>query len=165
MAVMKLLVGSVLVVAGLAAPVSAQEWVVGLGYQDFSNSAGSDSGALAIEVHAPFKQFGPTTISAAGAVTATGEGDVWVGVGVSGLAPLRDSSWFLEGSLMGGFYEEGTPENDLGGNILFRTLVGVGYVFDAGFSMSLGFAHTSNAGLDDRNPGANALMLRYRRSF
>ena len=66
---------------------------------------------------------------------------------------------------MPGLFEEGTDGNDLGLAFEVRSLAGLGYRFDSGSAISLAVSHKSNAGLGDSNPGANALLLRYHRSF
>ena len=61
--------------------------------------------------------------------------------------------------------ETGSGGDDLGGHVQFRTLIGVGYRLSTNRRISLAADHLSNAGLKDRNPGRNALLLRYAISF
>jgi hypothetical protein len=50
---------------------------------------------------------------------------------------------------------------DLGHPIEFRTGIKLGYRFDDRSRVGIDFHHLSNAGLDDRNPGANQLLVTY----
>jgi len=57
------------------------------------------------------------------------------------------------------YYSEVTDENDLGGNIQFRSLLAIGRTFPSGAKLSLAVPHKSNVGLDDRNPDLNSILL------
>ncbi len=143
----------------------AQEWVLGLGYADFSNSASSDQALIAFEVHGePFYDPGRFEMSLAGVVAAHSTGDVFVGVGLSGLYAL-DKRWFLEGSVMPGYYRAASPENGLGSDFEIRSLLGVGYTLNSGDRLSLAITHKSNASTSAVNPGVNAIEIRFRRRF
>ena len=146
-------------------PAVAAEWVVGAGHSDFSGDRAEDAVALTLEVHgAPRWSLGSVGIGFAGGAMIDDIGDAWVGVGLSGLAALGDR-WFVEASVMPGFYEEGQARNDLGDAVEFRSLIGLGYTLDRGTRVSVGFDHRSNAGLGDDNPGVNTFSLRVRRGF
>ena len=66
----------------------------------------------------------------------------------------------LTPSLAPGLYREGGGK-DLGHVIEFRSSVKLAYRFDNRARLGLDLYHLSNAGLANRNPGANALMLTY----
>lgn len=59
-----------------------------------------------------------------------------------------------------GVFEEGRGK-DLGGAIQFRPQVELGYRFPDRSRLSVGFSHISNAGIRDRNPGTEILMVTY----
>lgn len=62
---------------------------------------------------------------------------------------------------MPGAFDEGPEGNDLGHTFEIRTLLGTGYRFDNGSSISASGFHISNAGLGDTNPGADGILIRY----
>ena len=66
---------------------------------------------------------------------------------------------------MPGAFFEGESRNDLGSEFEIRSLIGVGYRLDNGDSISLAVTHKSNASTSSFNPGVNAVLLRYHRSF
>lgn len=75
---------------------------------------------------------------------------------------------FLEGTLGGTWHDGkldviGTPEEadwkSHGSRLLFRSNIGIGYRFNAKWSVTLNFNHISNAGLADPNEGMNDIGL------
>ncbi len=98
------------------------------------------------------------------AAQANDDGDTYVGIGLSALWNTSEN-WFIEGSLATGYYGEGSDGTDLGGELQFRTLIGFGYMLSDRASLSLAIDHLSNAGIEDENPGREAVWIRYRRSF
>jgi hypothetical protein len=106
----------------------------------------------------------PSGISGGWGVAARAEtdGDVWVGGGFVLDVPLSDAA-FVEASFMPGFYHPGDTE--LGGNLQFRSLVGVGWRVSPAGAVILSLDHMSNAGLEDFNPGTETVALRYRMEF
>lgn len=149
----------------LASIASAQSVILGFGYSDFSAGNGEDSATFALEFQgAPI--FGGKNVAGGLAASAVldAEGDAFVGVGLYGTVDLGQA-WFLEGSVMPGYYSDGTSENDLGGNLQFRTLLAVGRTLASGNRLSVAVTHKSNASLDDDNPGVNTLLLRWHRPF
>jgi hypothetical protein len=90
------------------------------------------------------------------------DGSAWVGAGfVLNLDVGRDA--FVEGSFMPGYYSEG--DRPLGGNLHFRSLIGLGYRVSPAGSVILSLDHISNGGLEEMNPGAETVALRYRMEF
>ncbi len=63
-------------------------------------------------------------------------------------------------SIAAGLYSNGNGI-DLGHVVEFRSSVKIAYRLDSRARIGLDLFHLSNAGLDDVNPGANALMLTY----
>ncbi|WP_422368017.1 acyloxyacyl hydrolase [Pelagibius sp.] len=89
----------------------------------------------------------------------TSEGSVWGGIGVLVDVVFYDD-FILTGSFAPGFYEEGDGK-DLGSALEFRSQIELGYQFENKSRLSLGFSHTSNASIDDDNPGVEVLTLYY----
>jgi hypothetical protein len=86
----------------------------------------------------------------------------WVGAGFILNFPLSQNV-FLETSFMPGYYHEG--DRDLGGNLHFRSLIGVGWSLSPNGAVVLSLDHISNGGLEERNPGTDTLSLGYRMAF
>jgi hypothetical protein len=59
-----------------------------------------------------------------------------------------------------GAYSRGSSQ-DLGGVFQFRLSLEAAYQLDSGSRIGVKFAHISNAGIDDRNPGENELLATY----
>ena len=93
----------------------------------------------------------------AGAAHTEADKDRWIGFGVSGEYTLTESV-FLEASFMPGYYSKGAT--DLGGNLHFRTTLGIGYAVSDAYALSLAVSHWSNGGIETRNPGTDMVMLR-----
>ncbi|MGY9004647.1 MAG: acyloxyacyl hydrolase [Alphaproteobacteria bacterium] len=68
--------------------------------------------------------------------------------------------YVLTPSFAPGLYLQGDGK-DLGHVVEFRSSLKFAYRFDNRSRLGLDLFHLSNAGLDDRNPGANQLMLTY----
>ena len=66
--------------------------------------------------------------------------------------------WVVSPSFAVTLYEEGDSK-DLGGSLHFRSSLELSYRFASGRRVGVGFYHLSNAGLEDRNPGQNSLVL------
>lgn len=148
----------------LAQPVSASDFVLGLGRDNIDDDK-TNATVLQLEYHGkPLLDYEWGTIGLFGAVEVDDDSDFYLGAGVAALWDMSEK-WFLEGSLAGGYYDAGSGGDDLGGHVQFRTLIGVGYRLSTNRRISLAADHLSNAGLKDRNPGRNALLLRYAISF
>lgn len=142
-------------------PAVAGDLVLGLGYADYNEPAA----VVTLEVHSrPRWQFAGADWSLAAAISSDTEGDFFVGVGPAGLWQLRDR-WFVEASVMPGYFSEGTDANDLGSEFEIRSLVGIGRKVSDEVSLSLAISHKSNAATAERNPGVDELSVRLRRSF
>ncbi len=94
-----------------------------------------------------------------GGIEATSDGSVWGGIGV-----LMDITFFdtvvLTGSLAPGLYEDGGGK-DLGSVFEIRSQVELGYQFENQSRLAVSFSHTSNASVDDDNPGVEVVNLYY----
>jgi hypothetical protein len=141
------------------APLQAQDLSFGL-------TTDIDTGAVGgvVEVHgAPvFGQTGGLTGRWGVAARGDLDGNAWVGAGFVLNLPVSDA-FFVEASFMPGYYAEG--DRDLGGNLHFRSLVGLGYGVAPRGAVVLTLDHISNGGIDEPNPGAETLSLTYRMAF
>jgi lipid A 3-O-deacylase len=94
-----------------------------------------------------------------GGIEATSDGSLWGGIGV-----LVDVTFFdaivLTGSIAPGLHDHGGGKH-LGSTVEFRSQVELGYQFENKSRLSVGFSHTSNAGIGDDNPGVEVLSLYY----
>lgn len=92
------------------------------------------------------------------AIRFDADSDLWAGVGVHQQFALSER-FFVEASFMPGYYN---PEDtDLGGNIHFRSLVGLGLKFRGSSAVSITIDHLSNGGLTTSNPGSELVTVRY----
>lgn len=149
-----------LLVAFVPSAALAQELTFGIGGADYPDG-GQDTEIYSIEYkHHPFFERGRLTTSLAANVSVSGESDAFVGVGIVTRFAF-DDAWFADFGLIPGLHNESEPGNDLGTSFNFRSLLSVGYRFESGRALSLAITHKSNASLDERNPGVDAVLLRY----
>lgn len=149
-----------------ATPLAAQELIVGLGHPDFRANGPEEGLLVELEYHAaPFWSVGRADVYATGAAVVDEPGDHFIGIGLGADLPLGDAGWFLTASVVPGFYEAGAAGNDLGSDLQFRSLIGLGYRYDSGWSASGAVSHISNAGLGNSNPGVTIATLRIGRAF
>lgn len=152
----------------LTAPTSlfAGEYVLGLGYDDVLDQTGTEAAAFVVEYHFdPFYSGERASYGWGFAGQVDTDSDVFVGFGVHANWAIGSGNWFVEGSFMPGYYDEGSSGTDLGGNVQFRSLIGIGYALTAERKLSLAIDHKSNADIEDRNPGSETLVLRYTVDF
>lgn len=147
-----------------ASPLSAAEFVLGLGIDDVRNSG--DFPALAAEVRAePRWHFGQASLGFGMAGEIDGDGDVWGGAGLVLLVPIVPD-WRFEASFMPGLYSQGSGGTDLGASApIMRTQIGVSYLMASGWQVGAAFNHKSNGGTASHNPGVETLLLTFGRSF
>lgn len=149
----------------LAGAAQAQSVILGLGYADFSSSRGNDTEQFSIEYHhTPFHEGNKMSLSVGVSASATAEDDFFLGAGVVANFPLKNN-WFIEGSVMPGYYDAGSVANDLGSEFEIRSLLGVGRTLASGDSISIALTHRSNAATATNNPGVNTLLVRYHFGF
>lgn len=161
---MRSLLVSVAILAAASA-AQAQSLIFGAGYADYSDSQSVDQAIFSLEYqHRPFHQATRFSATWGGALSVDKDGDTHVGVGLIGIYTFADR-WFLEGSVMPGYYNESNALNDLGGNFQIRSLFGVGYTLNSGNKISMAITHKSNASTQDDNPGVNSLLVRYHYGF
>jgi len=143
----------------MTSSAAASDLVFGLGATDFD---GDGDFAAEFEFHSnAIGQVAGADVSVLGAVVATDNGDLFVGAGVSAVRPLSNG-WYLEGSFAPGYYDNSDRDTDLGNDLEFRTLIGIGRTLPSGARVSVALSHISNGGLGDFNPGVNLLTLRLR---
>ncbi|MFT4706343.1 MAG: hypothetical protein ACJAXK_002730 [Yoonia sp.] len=92
--------------------------------------------------------------------SVTDLGDVWVGAGAKWTTQsLIDGPFFIEASLMPGYYTQGDGPH-IGGSLQFRSSLGAGFAFDNGMTLLASYDHRSNADTQDINPGLETIALR-----
>ncbi|MGA9409787.1 MAG: acyloxyacyl hydrolase [Roseobacter sp.] len=144
----------------LSRPLEASELIVGIGVDDVDGRE-AETIAIEFEYHTnPLRQYGWGIVSGMFVIKADGDRDSYIGVGPSLLWNTSDK-WFVEGSLTVGYYNEGNGGTNLGGNLQFRTLIGLGYRLSDRTRLSVAIDHLSNAGIEDFNPGREAVSVRY----
>ena len=148
-----------------ATAAHAQSVVFGAGYADFSDSSSKDQAVFSVEYqHRPFYEATRLSATWGGALTVDQSGDIHVGAGLIGTYNFAER-WFVEGSVMPGYFSESEERNDLGGSFQIRSLIGVGYTLNNGNKVSAALTHKSNASTQEENPGVNSVLLRYHLSF
>ena len=130
------------------------DWVAGVTTDVDTNGIGG-----VVEYHA--KEFGSYfgwSANFAGAARLDDDGDGWIGMGVAGKYELGER-FVVEASFMPGAYKTG--ETDLGGQLHFRSLIGVGYKLSETTTLSFSIDHLSNGSTQSENPGSDAFTLRF----
>ena len=143
----------------LSGAAYADEIVGSIGYEGRNGIYGAMG---TVEYHRMTGSFGRLDYGVGGAAMLGEGGGHWVGVG--GVARYGiGSDYFVEGTFMPGYQLPG--ERDLGGPFQFRTLIGAGREVAPGQRVSVAISHRSNGPLYEKNPGIEALSLRYGREF
>lgn len=113
--------------------------------------SGSAMGRLEFRLGRKLLRVGPMA-----GIMANSQGGVY---GYGGLyADIALDRWVLTPTAAVGGYSRGSSK-DLGGGFQFRIGAELAYRFDNDIRLGVGFAHISNAGIHDRNPGENELMV------
>jgi hypothetical protein len=131
----------------------AGELVFGLGQDNIDDDRYSEAFALQLEYHAdPIFEYDWGIISVFGVLEVDDDSDIYV---VAGVATLWDisASWFVEASLAAGYYDRGSDSLDLGGNIQFRTLIGLGYRLSKKSGLSIALEHIGPDWIRDSQVG------------
>jgi len=105
------------------------------------------------------KSYGPfqPTIG----VSVTDDGAYWIGAGAKWTsANFLSGPVFVEATLMPGYFSKGKGP-DIGGNVHFRSSLGIGYEFDNGATILASSDHRSNADTKPLNPGLETIAIRY----
>jgi lipid A 3-O-deacylase len=88
---------------------------------------------------------------------ATADSGVYVYAGI-GYPVAMSEKWSLIPSLSGGYYSDGAGK-DLGHDVEFYSQLRLEYRLSTGAGIGLGVGHISNAGVGDKNPGAETACL------
>ncbi len=157
--------GILAIALAAATSAQAQSIIFGAGYADYSNAEAEDRAIVSLEYqHRPFHEATRFSATWGAALSVDADGNTHIGAGLIGLYTFADR-WFVEGSVMPGYYNESDERNDLGGSFQIRSLLGLGYTLESGNKLSVAITHKSNASTQEDNPGVNALLLRYHYSF
>lgn len=150
--------------AGLAAPATAGELTLGLGFDDALDAADSGAVALGVDVFAdPILAYGPISLVLGAGAEADADLDLWAGAGPA--IRLDHHGWRLEGSVMPGVYVDGEEGSDLGFPLEFRSRASLSYAVTPVWRAGAAFEHKSNAGLGDDNPGVETVFATITRRF
>lgn len=93
-------------------------------------------------------------------IAGTEDGNYYGYVGVNYDWNIANSGFFLTPSFAVSAYEDGGGK-DLGGVIEFRSSIEASYKFPNEHRLGVAYQHLSNAGIYDRNPGEENLLLTY----
>ncbi|MBE3638975.1 hypothetical protein [Mangrovicoccus algicola] len=141
----------------------AAEVVLGLG----QSNPGSDRHDRDLSVSADIRsntlaELGPVGLRAGGGAVADGIDELWVGAGVTAEVPLA-GSWFVEGSLMPGYYDftDGVNTKD---DLAMRTRLGLGVRLGTGDAVSLALDNKADSDGDWKSR-PERLGIQYHHSF
>jgi len=156
--VKKILCLAAFAVAMAATPAAAEDDPAFLSFSTgaFDINDNDTTGMLGVEYRSDFKKFFLTPMAGA-FVTAKGGlygyGGVFVDVFLGRRVVLRPS-------FSAGAYADGNGK-DLGGVLEFRSAIALAWRFDDRSRLGIEFAHLSNAGIYDVNPGTENLTVNY----
>lgn len=146
---------------GLAPLAQAGEVVFGAGVSRFNEDRALDSPLLSASYRLrPFTAFLGGQLGWTAALDLQTRGDAFAGIGLA-LRWDLGSDWFIDASVVPGFWHESSRRNDLGGDFQFRSSLGIGRWIAPGHALSLVASHKSNANLNDFNPGLETLLLQW----
>ncbi|MHA1564138.1 MAG: acyloxyacyl hydrolase [Alphaproteobacteria bacterium] len=144
---------------GVAAPASAGNDLdrisVGAGWFDVLDNQNSVDFRLEYRFGKTFLGFIKPWVG----VEANTDGALYGAGGVLADIHLSDRI-VITPSFGAGVYSDGGSK-DLGHAIEFRSQIEIAYQFENSSRVSLGFSHTSNAHLDEDNPGSEVAMIYY----
>lgn len=157
-----LLPAAALAITAAALPdrAPAQSFVIAGSAGQYADNASASGLGLEL-LGAERYRIGTLRFGLSAATSLDSEQNFWIGAGLAFVLPTA-GRWYVEGSVMPGYYRAGSREYDLGDTLEVRSLIGLGYEFNDSYSLSLGLSHMSNGGLGSTNPGSNALSLRLR---
>lgn len=144
-------------------PASAEEPAFvsfGAGYYDLFDDQSAGEARLEYRFSEANKLFFFTPFVG---VTATTDAATYGYAGV-GIDIFFGRRWVVTPNFAAGVYGDGDGK-DLGHAIEFRSGVEVAYRFDDYSRLGVSFTHISNAGLDERNPGVESLVVMYSMPF
>jgi hypothetical protein len=145
--------------AAIAGPAASFEIGVGLGADDLTGGDALAPGGFVELRAAPLLGFGALGLGATAIVEGDVDGDVFGGAGPLVVWTPFEGGLRVEGGVAFGGYRAGDSGNDLGAGYAFRSSIGASYPLDARLRLGAVFAHKSNAGFADDNPGVESLYL------
>ena len=149
----------------MATSATAGDFVLGVGVGHVADEGSSGPATLTLEYHSdPLFERGRLSAGWSVVAQVNEDNDLFIGGGAAAEYALSER-WFFEASLMPGYFGKGSGSTDLGGNIQFRTVVGLGYNLTETSAISIAIDHKSNAGIEDVNPGTEALKIRFIKRF
>lgn len=137
----------------------AQEVAVLAGWHDFSHSASTSEAGLEYRQSLGWRHF--AWMAGAG---GTADGAAWLYSGLRRPFPVG-SGWQVTPAFAIEAYDKGSDGKDLGGTLEFRSTIEISHAWGRKSRVGLAAYHVSNAGLDDKNPGHNSLVLVISRSL
>lgn len=141
----------------LATPAFAQDYLTGyLGWYDLVDGENEATQFGAEYRFHPFDYGIRPTIGA----NITTDGSVYGYGGFNWDIELVANQFYVIPNFMAGLYAEGDGK-DLGHAIEFRSGIEFAYQMQNAHRVGLAFNHVSNAGIGNKNPGAETLMLTY----
>lgn len=87
------------------------------------------------------------------------DGEAWVGAGQSWTQPYFNQRGYIQLHAMTGLHENGSGA-DIGGPIMFRSGIEVGYQAKNGTRIGFGFDHRSHLQIHGDNPGLETIHFR-----
>ena len=145
------------------APAVAEEPAfisIGAGYYDLFDDQSAGEARLEYRFSETQKLFFFTPFVG---VTATTDAATYGYAGV-GIDIFFGKRWVATPNFAVGLYGDGDGK-DLGHAVEFRSGLEVAYLFDNYSRLGLSFTHISNAGLGERNPGVESLVVVYSMPF
>ena len=143
----------------MAVPAQAQEpdfLSVGAGYYDLFDDQAAGEARLEYRFDEERRLWVFTPF---GGVMATTDAATYGYAGI-GVDVFFGPRWVATPTFAAGIYGNGDGK-DLGNAVEFRSGLEVAYRFDDRSRLGLSFTHISNAGIGDRNPGVESLVLMY----
>ena len=111
---------------------------------------------IGVEYRHPIPVWG---LAVAAGLTVNDDRSAWVFGGLRRDFTLA-GPWVVTPAFAIALYHQGDGK-DLGGPLEFRSALEIGYRWPSEKRLAFGIYHLSNAGLYDRNPGMNSLILTY----
>jgi len=143
---------------GLAS-LRAQEVAVLAGWHDFSHVASTTEAGLEYRQPLAWRHF--VWMAGAG---GTADGAAWLYSGLRRPFSLGNG-WAITPAFAIEAYDQGSDGKDLGGTLQFRSAIELSHAWGAKTQVGIAAYHVSNAGLEDKNPGHNSLVLVVSRSL
>lgn len=146
-----------------ASAASAQTVVYGIGGSSFEFTGGVPTASIEYQF-APFREGRRLDMALTTSATLYGDHGLHVGVGLLNTYHFNDK-WSFENSIVPGLYQDFNAEGDLGGPFEIKSEFGLVRKVSDTTKWSISLSHISNASTRDRNPGANAIHVRWHQTL